>query len=282
MILSFNTITFSPLPIWGNSYPLMECARILADIGYSGIEILAGRPHAWPYDLGRKERQKLKNDLKNLSLEIVGICPLIAPSYNPASLFKEEYEEAQKYIIESVRLAADLESRHVVYPTGWVVHGTSSEEAWKRSAETLYKAAEEGKKYGVTLLIEAIRKVSSNLLWNSRQAVKMMDELAHSNVKLMMDTFHVWSENEDTEEVIELYGRNLRHVHMEDISHSRLDRKIPGQGVEDLTKVVSTLKEAGYDGALSVEIWGMNPEEMARDSFQFLNKLLQEGDHASS
>jgi protein FrlC len=274
MILSFNTITFSPLPVWGNSYSLMDCAHILADIGYSGIEIIAGRPHAWPYDVRRKQRKKIQNDLLKIGLKIVDICPLISPLYNPASLFQEEHVEAQKYIIESVRLASDFESPYVIYPAGWVVHGTSGEEAWKRSAETLYRAAEEGKKDGVILLIEAIRKVSSNLLWNSRQAVKMMDELAHSNVKLMMDTFHVWSENENVEEVIKLYGHNLRHVHIEDISQSRLERKVPGQGVEDLTKVISTLKEAGYDGALSVEIWGMNPEEMARDSFQFLNKLL--------
>ncbi len=51
MILSFNTIAFSPLPIWGNSYTLLECARLISDLGYSGIEIIAGRPHAWPYDL---------------------------------------------------------------------------------------------------------------------------------------------------------------------------------------------------------------------------------------
>jgi fructoselysine 3-epimerase len=276
MVLSFNTITFSPLPIWANSYPLLECAKIIAEIGYSGIEIIAGRPHAWPNDLGKAERRKIRKELSKMGLKIVAICPLIAPSYNPASLHIEEYKEARDYIIQCMRLAADLESPYVICSVGWVVHGTSIEEGWKRASETFYKAADEGKKYGVSLLIEAVRKVSSNLLWNSRQAVKMMEELGHPNVKLMMDTFHVWSENEDIKEVIKLYGDNLKHIHIEDIAPSRLDRKIPGQGVEDLRKLISVLKNAKYDKALSVELWGFNPEEIAKSSYLVLNRLLSQ------
>jgi protein FrlC len=278
MILSFNSITFSPLPIWGNSYDLLECARIISGLRYSGIEVIAGRPHAWPYDLKAPEREKLRKELTSLGLEITAVCPLISPSHNPASLFADEYREAQAYMVQCVNLAADLGSPYVIYPAGWVVHGTSAEEAWKRSGETLYKAARQGEKSGVTLLIEAIRKISSNLLWTSKQAVKMMEKIAHPRVKLVMDTFHVWSENEDVEEVIRLYGRNLRHIHIEDISPSGLERKVPGQGVKDLTKVVSALKEAGYEGALSVEIWGLNPEELAAQSFHYLSQIVPGAD----
>ena len=274
MILSFNTIAFSPLPVWASSYSLSDCARIIKDIGYSGIEIIAGRPHAWPYDLKMGERKQLQRDMAKIGLKIVAVCPLISPFYNPASLYNEEYKEAQAYLLQCLRLAADIGSPYVICSAGWVVHGTSAEEAWKRSSETFYKAAEEGKKCGSTLLIEPVRKVSSNLLWNSRQAVRMMEELGHPNVKLMMDTFHVWSENEDIEEVIKLYGDNLKHIHIEDIAQSRLDRKIPGQGIADFEKLVSALKNDGYDEALSVELWGFNPEEIAKSSFLFLNKLL--------
>jgi fructoselysine 3-epimerase len=224
MILSFNTITFSPLPIWANSYDLLDCARIISHLGYSGIEVIAGRPHAWPYDLKASAREKLRKELTSLGLKIVAVCPLISPAHNPASLFPDEYRQAQDYMVQCVGLAADLGSPYVIFPAGWVVHGTSMEEAWKRSSETLYKAARQGEKCGVTLLIEAIRKVSSNLLWTSKQALEMMEELAHPNVQLVMDTFHVWSENEDMEEVIRSYGRNLRHIHIEDISASGLDR----------------------------------------------------------
>ena len=274
MILSFNTIAFSPLPIWGNSYPLLECAKLLAAIGYSGIEIIAGRPHAWPGDLGKGERKKLQKEITNLGLKIVAVCPLIAPAYNPASLHAGEYKEAQDYLVQCMRLAADLGSPYVISSAGWRVQGTSSDEAWKRSLETFHKAAEVGKKLGTTLLIEAVRKVSSNLLWNSHQAVKMMKELAHPQVKLMMDTFHVWSENENIEEVLRLYGDDLKHIHLEDISPLGTDRRVPGQGIENLEKLVTALQEAGYDKALSVELWGFNPEDIARSSFSYLNKLL--------
>ncbi|MBP1717062.1 MAG: Xylose isomerase domain protein barrel [Deltaproteobacteria bacterium] len=274
MILSFNTIAFSPLPIWANSYPLRECAKLIADIGYSGIEIIAGRPHAWPRDLGKGERKKICKEIANMGLKIVALCPLIAPSHNPASLHDREYKEAQDYLIQCMRLAADLGSPYVISSAGWRVHGTSAEEAWKRSLETFHKAAEEGRKVGTTLLIEAVRRVSSNLLWNSHQAVKMMKELAHPQVKLMMDTFHVWSENENIEEVIGLYANDLKHIHLEDISSLGTDRRIPGQGIENFEKLIAALEKAGYDQALSVELWGFHPEDIARTSFSFLSELL--------
>jgi protein FrlC len=274
MILSFNTITFSPLPVWANSYPLLECAKLIADIGYAGIEIIAGRPHAWPEDLGIGERRRIQKEIERMGLKIVALCPLIAPFYNPASLHGREYQEAQDYLVQCMGLAADLGSPYVISSAGWRVQGTSPEEAWKRALETFHKAAEEGRKQGTTLLIEAVRKVSSNLLWNSRQAVKMMKELAHPNVKLMMDTFHVWSESEDIEEVIRLYGEDLKHIHLEDISPSGTDRRIPGQGIANLEILIAALQKAGYDKALSVELWGFNPEDIARNSFSFLNELL--------
>lgn len=101
-----------------------------------------------------------------------------------------------------------------------------------------------------------------------------MKGLAHPQVKLMMDTFHVWAENENIEDIIKLYGENLKHIHIEDISPTGTDRKIPGQGIENMQKLIAALREAGYDKALSVELWGFDPEDIARSSFSFLNKLL--------
>jgi len=108
MILSFNSITFSPLPIWANSYPLLECARLIADIGYAGIEIIAGRPHAWPGDLRTGERRRIQREISNMGLKIVAVCPLIAPSYNPASLHAGEYKEAQDLVNRKVTSVKNL------------------------------------------------------------------------------------------------------------------------------------------------------------------------------
>lgn len=274
MILSFNTIAFSPFPIWANAYKLKDCAEIIANSGLNGIEIIAGRPHAYPQDLSPARRKEIRKTMRTLGLRITAICPLISPSHNPASTANQEIRAARRYLKQCVELAADLECCNVIYPAGWVIHGGDYSEAWKRSLESLHLAAEEGASSGTTLLIEAVRKYSSNLLWTSHQAIQMMNQVGHPSVKLMMDTYHVWSENEDIAEVICRYGDDLLHVHLVDISETGRERRIPGQGVHDMEEVVSLLKTSGFTGALSVEIWGDDPENMALESGRYLKKLI--------
>ena len=46
-------------------YSLIETIRILAELGYQGIEIMADIPHAYPPDLNKKDvesRQLLQRD----------------------------------------------------------------------------------------------------------------------------------------------------------------------------------------------------------------------------
>jgi protein FrlC len=276
MNLCFNTISFTPTHVWSNSHTLIDTAEILSEIGFDGMEIAAGRPHAWPSDLSQQERSLLTQYFERLGIEIVAICPLIAPHLNPASLYVQELRDAREYMIDCVRLASDLKSQLVVYPAGWVVQGTSPAEAWKHSCETLRIAAEEGRRHGVTVVVEAIRRVSSNLLWSSDQALRMVLDSAHPNVGLMMDTFHVWAEGEEPSEVINKYGERLSHIHMVDASESGGERRIPGDGVQDIAAVIEGLKEVGYEGALSVEIWGLDPTKMARDSYTNLKRLFCE------
>jgi len=275
MDLCFNSISFTPVHIWTNSRTLVDTAETLAEIGFDTIEIAAGRPHAWPSDLSPAERSWLVKHFDRLGIRVSAVCPLIAPNLNPASLSDHELRDARDYMVECVRLASDLESQLVVYPAGWVIPGTSTDEAWKRSCETLQIAAEEGRKRGVSLVVEAIRRVSSNLLWSSEQALRMVSTLCHANVHLMMDTFHVWSEGEDPQDVIRKYGEHLLHVHLVDISESGTERRIPGYGVKDIAVVIEGLKEAGYEGALSVEIWGSDPLKMAKDSYVNLKRFVE-------
>ena len=89
------------------------------------------------------------------------------------------------------RIGFRFESQLVVYPAGWVIHGASCDEAWKHSCETLRVAAEKGRRYGVLLLLRLYVEFP---IFYGRQALKMVSDVSHPNVGLMMDTFHVWAE----------------------------------------------------------------------------------------
>ena len=101
----------------------------------------------------------------------------------------------------------------------------------------------------------------------------MIKKVGHPMAKIMLDTFHAWAEDEDIVQVIEAYGADLVHCHLEDMSGNRLERRALGQGTADIEQVLSVLKGRGYKGAVSLELWGADPKQMAIDSYRYLKAL---------
>lgn len=273
MKLCFHTMAFSSYPIWVNSYLLDKVTEILAEIGYPGIEILAERPHALPNDLGSSERQALRKKLQGRGLQICAVCPLVAPHRNPASPFSLERKDSRRYLEECVRLAADLECNTVVFPAGWSVIGVDPQECYKYSCETLSHVSLTAEKMGVQLAVEAVWHRASNIVYTSSQAIEMARAVGSPAVKLMIDTFHVCAENELIPDVVRAYGDETIHVHLADIAENRRERRIPGEGIVNIMEALSALQDSGYDGAVSIELWGTDPVEIARDSYRYLMSL---------
>jgi len=273
MELCFHTIAFSSFPIWTNAHLLEKAIRIIAEVGYEGVEILAERPHAYPSDLGQSDRQALKRMLKRNGLKVWAICPLMVFGRNPGSPIFQEREDSRKYLCECIQLANDLECPTTIFPPGWSVVGADPKECYKHSCETLAQTAMIAEKLGVQLAIEAISRPACNLVHLASKAVAMIDAVKSPAVKFMMDTYHVWAENENIAEVIKIYGKDLVHVHLEDISSTRKERLIPGKGIADIYNTLRLLRNNNYDGPVSIELWGPTPREIAKDSCIFMRSL---------
>ena len=51
-------------------YSLIETIRVLAELGYQGVEIMADVPHAYPSDLKKNDIEKIAKTLVDYRLEI--------------------------------------------------------------------------------------------------------------------------------------------------------------------------------------------------------------------
>ncbi len=262
---------FSRIP----SYPLEETIRRIAKIGYDGIEIGAARPHAWPPDLSHTKRGAIREALSKYGLEVSAICPS-NENLNLASPFPQERAEAAQHYEECVQLAYDLKVPITIFVPGWRIYGTTYSQAWKWTTEGIKPALELAEKLGILLALEAVNSFRNNLVNRSDQAMEMVERVASSHMKLMLDTIHVFLEGENPVDVVKSYGEGLVHVHCVDALKGIYERKVPGQGEFGFESFLGALKEIAYSGYLSVEVWNHNPDQLARESFQFLNKLLAE------
>lgn len=276
MKLSYNNWAYTSFFVWVPSYTLDETIKRLARIGYDGIEIGAGAPHAWPGHLTKERRQEVKGLFEEHGIALSSMLPAPSggPGNNPASPYKEEREWTKSHYKELAELCAEWGGKTLIYLPGWQIFGTTRRQAWAWSREVLREAAEAAGEVGVTLVIEPTPH-DTNLCESCDDAIELMEDVGMPNVKLMFDTFHVFYRREVPTDYVYRMGKDLKHIHISDN-----DRLPPGKGRGDWPALISALNEIEFDGYLTMETGfhqrGIEPDLDAKQGLEFLKPLVEE------
>jgi sugar phosphate isomerase/epimerase len=70
---------------------------------------------------------------------------------------------------------------------------------------------------------------------------------------------------------------HTRHYHLEDIAATRVHHHlVPGTGAIDFPEVIQAIRETGYEGWLTVELYPFveDPDGAARDALALLRPLV--------
>lgn len=275
MKLSFNTWVYSSFPVWVPAYPLDETIRRLARIGYDGIEIGATAPHAYPDYLDAAARREIKRVLDDSGIALSSMLPAPGggPGFNVASPLAAERANAIDQYIKVAHLCSEWGGKTLLYVAGWVIYGTSTEQAWEWSRKALEEIARNAADVGVTVVIEPT-PTDSNLVETYDDAIRLMREVARPNVKLMFDTIHALYRNEVPKDYVTRMGKDLAHVHLSDAN-----REAPSaNGKVDYPGLIAALREVGFDGYLTMEV-GFNrrdvdPDFVAKKAYDYLKPLI--------
>lgn len=272
MKLSFSTFGYGSFLPWVPAYTLEEAVKRIAGFHYDGIEIGASRPHAWPADLDTTSRKKLKKMINSYGLEIAAICPVVY-EFNLASCIENERKDTIEYYIKCIRLATDLESKVVVFVPGWSVYPTSNEESWKRMKEGIHKISDRTRDLNVSMAIEPINSYWADLVTRTDDALRLIKEMNLENLKIMLDTQHLYLERENPVDAVEKCGELLVHVHIGDTTGASSERIVTGKGDFGFETFITALEKAGYKYYLSAELWGPNPDQIALENIKYLKTL---------
>ena len=274
MKISYNNWAYTSFFVWVPAYTLDESIKRLARMGYDGIEIGAGAPHAYPAHLTPERRREVRDllDEHGLALSSMLPAPSGGPGNNPASPYVEERRATVEHYKELVDLTAEWGGETLIYLPGWRIFGTTRRTAWEWSRKALTEIADHAGEKGVTLVIEPTSH-DTNMCESSYDAIELMEDVGSPNVKLMFDTFHIMYRREVLSDYVYEMGENLAHIHISDN-----DRLPPGEGYGDFPGLIDALVQTGYDGYLTMETGfhqrGIEPDKDARVSLEYLRGLL--------
>lgn len=202
---------------------------------------------------------------------IVSLHPY-SSGYEPFLLYSaytRRFEDGKKLYARFFETAAELGASMVVMHGDRLDSVLPMEESISRFEE-LYDC---GAKYGVRLVQENVVRFRSSDLVYLRAMRDKLGEKAH----FVLDLKQAARCGHALGDVMEAMRGHIVHVHVSD-RDSKRDCLPPGRGETDFPHLLSGLKEQGFDGVLTVELYRNNFEKAQEliESRLFLEKQLSQ------
>jgi protein FrlC len=259
------------------NYTLRYAIKNLAELGYDGIEVWGGRPHAYRDDLLEE-----LSDLKALADQLgIKVCNFIPAQFRYPSLLCSDNERVRTdsitYITLAMRNAKALGSPSVSLCPGMVPWDRELETGRKQLMKSFRELSAINKDYGLQLLIEPAHRFETNLILTVEDCIRVLDELSDPTFGILLDAGHCYVNGENLVEAVKLASRYPMHIHLDDNMGDADTHLDIGEGKIDFKYLKEGLDAVGYSGFLSIELgtkYIMEPEKACRAGLEKLHKLF--------
>lgn len=216
-------------------------------IGFQALDILAD-----PLDFSPGQREQFVADVKSIGLPVpTTVCVAVGLSdFNP-SVRQFHIDRAREHI----DLGADLGTPMMVLALGeyiWQHEVISPELQWKLAVDAVRELGDHASSQGMRLALE-IEPFQMSLIKNVRILLQFLEAVDHEAVKANVDCSHLWLMDIDASEILKLRGEII-HTHFSDCNGQIHQDLPPGRGNTPLRQYLEALRDAGFDGVISLEL----------------------------
>jgi len=209
-------------------------------------------------------------------------CPLSIPSANmlvPAVLKitgpEADLNRLKEYMTRVLERAAQTGTKMLVFGSGGarnVPDGFDRDKAKQQIIDFVKMFAPIAQKNGITVVAEPLNKGECNIINTVSEAMEYVKAVDHPNFKCLVDSYHLWLENEPVGNVVENMSF-IKHVHLAD----KDGRVAPGlSGTSDYRPLFKALKAGKYDGLIAVEALNFDIKEQGKQVLEFVKKQWNE------
>lgn len=259
-------------------WPWERVCAFCHELGYAGIEVapFTIAPHVSLIDA--ESRLRMRKTADRMELEIVGLHWLLANVASDRQLYVTHPDEQIRantadYFVQLTQLCADLGGRVMVIgspKSRSLLPGVLYEQALRYAKEVFTPSLDLAAERNITLAIEPLGPAETNFLNTAADGIELIELVNHPNFRLHLDTKAMSTEQATIPQIIRKSERYLAHFHANDSNLLG-----PGMGNINFVPIIAALREAGYDGYLSVEVFDFKPgaEFIATDSIRYLKKV---------
>ncbi len=247
-----------------------------ARLGYAGLEIAPFTLANSVNDIPAAERQRIRDLAARNQIAIVGLHWLLV---KPEGLYLNHTdasvrERTAKYFVDLVDCCADLGGTIMVVGSPKqrnVLEGVSREQAWDWTATTFRDAVKRAEDRAVTICFEPLAPAETNFINTAAEAIQFVQPFDSPAFKIIIDVKAMCSEAKPIPQIIRESWPHFAHFHAND-----KNLKGPGFGDVDFKPIAATLREVGYSGYVSVEVFKFEEgaEIIASKSLEYLQRTF--------
>ncbi|HSI37094.1 MAG TPA: sugar phosphate isomerase/epimerase family protein [Tepidisphaeraceae bacterium] len=260
-----------------DNWDFARVCSFIKETGYAGVEIAPFTLAEHVNKISPERRREVRAAAEKAGVDILGIHWLLAKVVSDKPLYVTHPDPAVRkdtadYFVELTKLCADLGGRIMVIGSPKardLMPGVSRDQAMEFSREVFSACLPLAEKHGVTLAIEPLGPAETNFLNSAADGIELIERVNHPHFKLHLDVKAMSSEPTPIPDVIRASKAHTVHFHANDPNLLG-----PGMGEVKFEPIFAALKETGYDGYVSVEVFDFKPgaERIARESIEYMKR----------
>jgi sugar phosphate isomerase/epimerase len=249
--------------------------RAARKMGYEGLEIAPFTLADSVDEISAARRKELRGILSSEGLRFAGLhWLLVTPKWLHITTGEKDIRERSwEYFGKLIDFCGDLGPGGIMVLGSPKQRGTRNatrEEAVKRLAEGLAAVAPRAAARRATICLEALDHGQTDVVNTLDESVAMVRQINHPAIQTMFDYHNVGDEKEASDVLVRRHYPMIRHIHI-----NEMDGRHPGTGSMDFVPVLKVLKEKGYRGWISLEVFDFKAgaERIGSEAMEFLKKL---------
>jgi sugar phosphate isomerase/epimerase len=259
-------------------WKLHDVFAYAARLGYDGVELAPFTLAGSIRDLLNGDRQGIREAARRQGIEVAGIHWVLARAEGLHVNHPERdiRDRTAAYLCDLVDFCADVGGQRMIVGSPkqrTVLPGVSARQARDWAVETFRDAVKRGEQREVTICIEPLGPAETNFINTAQEAIALVAQQSSPCFKIILDVKAMCTESKPIPQIIRESWPHFAYFHAND-----RNLKGPGFGDVDFKPIAAALKEVGYDGFVSVEVFNFEEgaETIAERSLEYLRHVFVE------
>jgi sugar phosphate isomerase/epimerase len=244
--------------------------------GYDAIEIAPFTIAPYVTQISAAERQRIRDAAARTGIAISGIHWVLVQAEgmyvtHPDATVRQK---TARYFTDLVDFCGDLGGTRIIVGSPKqrnLMDGVSFEQGWEWAAGVFRDAVKRAEDRGIVICFEPLAPSETNFINTAAEGIRFAKQFNSPAMSIILDVKAMSSESKPVPQIIRESKGNFAYFHANDVN-----LKGPGFGEVDFVPIAAALKEVGYDGYVSVEVFKFEEgaEVIATKSIEYLKRVF--------